>query len=44
MEHRYPEQVRRRFAQMSPRLRALAHPEAVPVDRLLVSERTERIG
>ncbi len=44
MEHRYHEQVRRRLAQMAARLRALAHPEAVPADRLLVSERTERIG
>ncbi len=44
MEHRYHEQVRRRLAQTSARLLALAHPEAVAVDRLLVSERTERIG
>jgi alpha-mannosidase len=44
MEHRYHEQVRGRLAQMSARLRALAHPEAVPADRLLVSERAERIG
>ena len=44
MEHRYHEPVRRRLAQMSARLLALAHPEAVAPDRLLVSERTERIG
>ena len=44
MEHRYHEQVRRRLAQMSARLQELAHPESVAPDRLLVSERTERIG
>jgi alpha-mannosidase len=44
MEHRYHEHVRGRLAQMSARLRALAHPEALPADRLLVSERAERIG
>ena len=44
MEHRYHEPVRRRLVQTAARLQALAHPEAVAPDRLLVSERTERIG
>jgi alpha-mannosidase len=44
MEHRFHDPVRRRLAQMAVRLLALARPEAVAPDRLLVSERTGRIG
>jgi alpha-mannosidase len=44
MEHRFHEPVRRRLAQMAVPLLALARPEAVAPDRLLVSERTGRIG
>ena len=41
---RYPAETRRRLAQTASRLRSLVHPEAVPPDSLLVSERTGRGG
>jgi alpha-mannosidase len=44
MANRHPAQTRRRLAQTASRLRSPAHPAAIAGDRLLVSERTGRIG
>jgi alpha-mannosidase len=42
--NRHPDQTRRRLAQTASRLRSLVYPAARPPDRLLVSQRTGRIG